>query len=112
MTGCPNGCARPYIAEVGLVGKGPGRYNLYLGGAFDGSRLSKLYASELEHGAILSTLDPLFSAYAAERREGERFGDFLIRTQRVARTSNGADFHANTGAIVAPDSVSVLERTS
>ena len=58
MTGCPNGCARPYIAEIGLVGKGPGRYNLYLGGAFDGSRLSKLYASELEHGAILSTARP------------------------------------------------------
>src|SRR4051812_13094375 len=107
MTGCPNGCARPYIAEIGLVGKGPGRYNLYLGGAFDGSRLSKLYASDLEHGAILSTLDPLFGAYAAERQEGERFGDFLIRTQRVARTSNGADFHTNTGALVAPDSASV-----
>ena len=46
MTGCPNGCARPYLAEIGLVGKGPGRYNLYLGAAFDGSRLSKLYAEE------------------------------------------------------------------
>ena len=44
MTGCPNGCARPYLAEIGLVGKGPGRYNLYLGAAFDGSRVAKLYA--------------------------------------------------------------------
>ncbi len=57
MTGCPNGCARPYLAEIGLVGKGPGRYNLYLGAAFDGSRLSKLYAEDLEHDAIVATLD-------------------------------------------------------
>ena len=57
MTGCPNGCARPYIAEIGLVGKGPGRYNLYLGGAFDGSRLSKLYAEDLDHAGIVAALD-------------------------------------------------------
>jgi sulfite reductase (NADPH) hemoprotein beta-component len=99
MTGCPNGCARPYIAEIGLVGKGPGRYNLYLGGAFDGSRLSKLYAEDLEHAGIVAALDPLFAGYAAERREGERFSEFLIRTQRVAATTNGADFHANTGPL-------------
>ena len=66
MTGCPNGCARPYIAEIGLVGKGPGRYNLYLGGAFDGSRLSKLYAEDLGHDGIVAALDPLFAAYAHE----------------------------------------------
>jgi sulfite reductase (NADPH) hemoprotein beta-component len=99
MTGCPNGCARPYLAEVGLVGKGPGRYNLYLGAAFDGSRLSKLYAEDLEHDAIVSTLDPLFAAYAAERRPAERFGAFLIRTGRIAETGNGRDFHANTGPL-------------
>ncbi len=58
MTGCPNGCARPYIAEIGLVGKGPGRYNLYLGAAFDGSRLSKLYAEDLQHDEIVAKLDP------------------------------------------------------
>ena len=57
MTGCPNGCARPYIAEIGLVGKGPGRYNLYLGAAFDGSRLSKLYAEDLDHNGIVAALD-------------------------------------------------------
>src|SRR5882757_4854213 len=72
MTGCPNGCARPYLAEIGLVGKGPGRYNLYLGAAFDGSRLSKLYAKDLEHDAIIATLDPLFGAYAKEREPNER----------------------------------------
>jgi sulfite reductase (NADPH) hemoprotein beta-component len=98
MTGCPNGCARPYLAEIGLVGKGPGRYNLYIGAAFDGSRMSKLYAEDLEHDAIVAALDPLFAAYAAERKPGERFGAFTIRAGFVAATGNGRDFHANTGA--------------
>jgi len=98
MTGCPNGCARPYLAEIGLVGKGPGRYNLYLGAAFDGSRLSKLYAEDLDHAGIIAKLDPLFAAYAAERKPKERFGGFVIRTGFVAATTSGADFHANTGA--------------
>jgi sulfite reductase (NADPH) hemoprotein beta-component len=98
MTGCPNGCARPYLAEIGLVGKGPGRYNLYLGAAFDGSRLSKLYAEDIDHAAIIRELDPLFAAYAAERKAGEHFGDFVIRAGFVTRTRNGRDFHANVGA--------------
>jgi sulfite reductase (NADPH) hemoprotein beta-component len=97
MTGCPNGCARPYLAEIGLVGKGPGRYNLYLGAAFDGSRLSKLYAEDVEDAGIIAALDPIFAAYAASRQRGERFGDFTIRAGFVAATSNGRDFHANTG---------------
>jgi sulfite reductase (NADPH) hemoprotein beta-component len=99
MTGCPNGCARPYISEVGLVGKGPGRYNLYVGGAFDGSRLSKLYASDLADDGIVAALDPLFAAYAGERRKDEKFGAFLIRTGRIAETRNGLDFHAATGPL-------------
>lgn len=98
MTGCPNGCARPYVAEIGLVGKGPGRYNLYLGAAFDGSRLSKLYAEDLDHGAIIANLDPIFAAYKGERRDGERFGDYVIRAGFIAATVNGADFHKGTGA--------------
>jgi sulfite reductase (NADPH) hemoprotein beta-component len=98
MTGCPNGCARPYLAEIGLVGKGPGRYNLYLGAAFDGSRLSKLYAESVDHNGILGKLSPLFAAYAAERRPGERFGAFVIRAGFVAQTTNGANFHVNCGA--------------
>ena len=97
MTGCPNGCARPYLAEIGLVGKGPGRYNLYLGAAYDGSRMNKLYAEDLEHGALVAALDPIFAAYAAERQKGERFGDFTIRAGFVAATGNGRDFHANVG---------------
>jgi sulfite reductase (NADPH) hemoprotein beta-component len=98
MTGCPNGCARPYLAEIGLVGTGPGRYNLYLGAAYDGSRLSKLYGEDLDHAGIVSALDPVFAAYAAERRDGERFGEFVIRAGFVARSGNGRDFHADVGA--------------
>jgi sulfite reductase (NADPH) hemoprotein beta-component len=98
MTGCPNGCARPYLAEIGLVGKGPGRYNLYLGAAFDGSRPSKLYAEDINHAGIIAALDPIFSAYTAKRQAGERFGEFCIRTGIVAATSNGRDFHANVGS--------------
>jgi sulfite reductase (NADPH) hemoprotein beta-component len=98
MTGCPNGCARPYVAEIALVGKGPGRYNLYLGGAHDGSRLGKLFAEDIEHADILARLDPIFGAYAAERQKDERFGEFVIRAGFVAKTSNGRDFHADTGA--------------
>ena len=97
MSGCPNGCSRPYLAEIGLVGKAPGRYNLYLGAAFDGSRLSKLYAEDLEHDGILEKLTPLFAAYAAERANGEHFSDFVIRAGFVKATGNGRDFHANVG---------------
>ncbi len=95
MTGCPNGCARPYIAEIGLVGRGPERYNLYLGAAFDGSRLSKLYAEDVTASDIASRLDPLFAAYSEQRQPGERFGDFTIRAGFVAETANGPDFHRN-----------------
>jgi sulfite reductase (NADPH) hemoprotein beta-component len=80
-----------------LVGKAPGRYNLYLGASFDGSRLSKLYAEDLDHAGIIEKLSLLFAAYAAERNAGERFGDFAIRAGYVAATGNGRDFHANTG---------------
>ncbi len=97
MTGCPNGCARPYLAEIGLVGKGPGKYNLYLGAAYDGSRLNKLYAENLDHKGILDALDPLFAAYQSERKPGEHFGDFVIRAGFVDATTNGADFHKSSG---------------
>jgi sulfite reductase (NADPH) hemoprotein beta-component len=95
MTGCPNGCARPYLAEIGLVGRTPGRYNLYLGAAFDGSRLNKLYGKDLDHDEIVGALSPLIGSYAKERADGERFGDFVIRKGHVAPTTSGADFHAN-----------------
>lgn len=94
MTGCPNGCARPYLAEIGLVGRGPGLYNLYLGAAFDGSRLNKLYAQDVDKGRIVALLDPLLVAYVTHRRDGERFGDFVIRTGVVKETTAGNRFHA------------------
>jgi sulfite reductase (NADPH) hemoprotein beta-component len=93
MTGCPNGCARPYLAEIGVVGTGPGRYNLYLGGAFDGSRLSKLYRKDLDHDGIVAALAPLFGAYAADRQLGERFSDFVIRAGIIGPTMSGNRFH-------------------
>jgi sulfite reductase (NADPH) hemoprotein beta-component len=95
MTGCPNGCARPYLAEIGLVGRSPGKYNLYLGAAFDGSRLNKLYRKDVGHDEIVAALAPLIERYARERETGERFGDFVIRKGYVAPTLSGRDFHAN-----------------
>jgi sulfite reductase (NADPH) hemoprotein beta-component len=98
MTGCPNGCARPYLAEVALVGKGPGRYNLYLGAAFDGSRMAKLYAEDLDHDSIVATLDPILAAYTRERTGGEHFGDYVIRAGFISASGNGREFHHDTGA--------------
>jgi sulfite reductase (NADPH) hemoprotein beta-component len=101
MTGCPNGCARPYLAEIGLVGRTPGKYNLYLGAAFDGSRLNKLYRKDVGHDEIVAALTPLIERYAKEREKAERFGDFTIRKGYVLPTTSGADFHANLGADLA-----------
>ncbi|HWL53580.1 MAG TPA: NADPH-dependent assimilatory sulfite reductase hemoprotein subunit [Chthoniobacteraceae bacterium] len=95
MTGCPNGCGRPFNSEIGLVGRGPGRYNVYLGGAHAGERLSKLYRQDVDGSEIQNVLGPIFRHYALERLEGEHFGDFVIRANYVAATENGADFHKN-----------------
>ena len=96
MTGCPNGCARPYIAEIGLVGKGPGQYNLYLGAGFAGDRLNKLYRENIDEEEILAALDPLFARYADERNNGEHFGDFAVRIGAVAEVRAGKEFHLDT----------------
>lgn len=96
MTGCPNGCARPYIAEIGLVGKGPGQYNLYLGAGFAGDRLNKLYRENIDEEEILAALDPLFARYARERNNGEHFGDFAVRIGAVAEVRAGREFHLDT----------------
>jgi len=95
MTGCPNGCARPYLAEIGLVGRAPGRYNVYLGGGFSGQRLSKLYRESVRDTDLKPLLAPIISRYARERTPGERFGDFCIRAGCVAATVQGSDFHHN-----------------
>jgi sulfite reductase (NADPH) hemoprotein beta-component len=93
MTGCPNGCARPYLAEIALVGKNLGKYNLYLGGGFVGDRLNKLYRENLGDEEIVATLEPILQRYARERNPGERFGDFVIRAGYVKATRQGKDFH-------------------
>jgi sulfite reductase (NADPH) hemoprotein beta-component len=98
MTGCPNGCARPYLSEIGLVGRTPGIYNLYLGGAHEGIRLNKLHRRDVNGEAIVSALSPLFESYAKERKPGERFGDYVIRAGIVAETTAGLNFHDNLSA--------------
>ena len=79
MTGCPNGCARPYTAEIGLVGKAPGKYQLYLGGNQAGTRLGQLYQESVKNEDLANVLRPLFARFARERQESERFGDFSHR---------------------------------
>jgi len=81
MTGCPNGCARPYAAEIGLVGTAAGKYNLHIGGDNTGERLNKLYKESLEEAQILTELDSLFTAFKVERNERESFGDYTWRKQ-------------------------------
>lgn len=93
MTGCPNGCARPYLGEIGFVGRAPGKYNIYLGAAFDGSRLNKLYKPSVKSEDIVTELAPIIRRYATERQEGERFGDFTIRAGYVKATTEGRLFH-------------------
>ncbi|MDR4432985.1 assimilatory sulfite reductase (NADPH) hemoprotein subunit [Bacillus tequilensis] len=93
MTGCPNGCARHALGEIGFIGKAPGKYNMYLGAAFDGSRLSKMYRENIGEAEILSELRVLLSRYAKEREEGEHFGDFVIRAGIMKATTDGTNFH-------------------
>jgi sulfite reductase (NADPH) hemoprotein beta-component len=93
MSGCPNGCSRPYLAEIAFVGKALNSYNLYLGASFAGQRLNKLYRENLGEKEILEELRPLIREYAEERGEGERFGDFVVRKGHVRATQEGRDFH-------------------
>lgn len=85
ITGCPNGCARPYLAEIGLIGKAPGLYNLLLGGDRTGTRLNALYREAQSADAIIALLDPLFARFAGERLHlDEGFGDFVRRLGLVS----------------------------
>lgn len=79
MTGCPNGCARPYMAEIGFVGKAPGRYQLWLGGNETSTRLNRLYRDVVKDSDIAAELRPLFARFGQERLVGERFGDWVAR---------------------------------
>ena len=93
ITGCPNGCGRPYLAEIGFVGRAPGKYNIYLGAAFNGSRCNTLFKASVPVAEIVPLLGPIIRRYALERTPGERFGDFTIRTGYVNHTGTPADFH-------------------
>lgn len=95
VVGCPNGCGRAMLAEAGLVGRGPGKYNLYLGGNREGTRIPKLYLDNVGEAQILQALDELIGRWVAERRDGEGFGDFVIRAGVVAEVKvSKTDFHA------------------
>lgn len=95
VTGCPNGCGRAMLAEVGLVGRAPGKYNVYLGGNKVGTRIPKLFLDNVAEAEILAQLDQLIGRWATERQTGEDFGDFVIRSGVVAEVKvSKTDFHA------------------
>lgn len=95
VTGCPNGCGRAMLAEVGLVGKGPDRYNLYLGGNKGGTRIPKIYQENLSSAVILTELDGLVARWSTQRKANEAFGDFVIRAGIVSEVKvSKRDFYA------------------
>ena len=92
ITGCPNGCARPYAGDIGIVGRMPGYYAIYVGGDFEGTRLNAKLFEKVAEAEIGETLEPLFAAFAADRRDGEGFGDFCHRLgiERLAEIAGTA----------------------
>ena len=94
VTGCPNGCGRAMLAEIGLIGKGPGKYNMYLGGNKAGTRIPKIYQENLSEQALLAEIDQLVARWSVERHNDECFGDFVIRVGIVDEVKVSArDFH-------------------
>jgi sulfite reductase (NADPH) hemoprotein beta-component len=93
MSGCPNGCSRPYVAEIALTGRAPGKYNLYFGGGFHGQRLNKMYLENAGEDALLVALDKVLAHYARDRQPHEHFGDFTIRAGYVAEVKEGKTFN-------------------
>jgi sulfite reductase (NADPH) hemoprotein beta-component len=102
ITGCPNGCARPYLAEIAFVGKAPGKYALYLGAKYNGTRLNRLVSPSITVDGAVAMLTPIIKRYALEREEGEGFGDFCDRVIIPA----DATLHS-VGTVVAPEPVAV-----
>ncbi len=93
MTGCPNGCARPYIAEIAFVGRAPNKYNIHLGGGFIGDRIGGIWKRSVLGNEIAETLRPVLKQYAEERNEGEKFGDFVIRAGIIHEVTHGSEVH-------------------
>ncbi|THC98526.1 hypothetical protein EYZ11_001956 [Aspergillus tanneri] len=107
MTGCPNGCARPWLAEAAFVGKAYGAYNMYLGGGYHGQRLNKLYRSSIMEDEILEIMKGLLKRYSLERNTDgevpERFGDWCIRAGVIKETTDGQNFHEGVSRNHHPD---------
>jgi sulfite reductase (NADPH) hemoprotein beta-component len=94
VTGCPNGCGRAMLAEIGLVGKGPGKYNMHLGGNLTGTRVPKMYKENLDEQNILTEIDDLVTRWVNDREANEAFGDFVIRVGIIAEVKvSKRDFH-------------------
>jgi sulfite reductase (NADPH) hemoprotein beta-component len=94
VTGCPNGCGRAMLAEIGLVGKAPGRYNFHIGGNLAGTRIPRMYRENITEQQILDEIDTLVGRWASEREVGEAFGDFVIRAGIVRPVIDSArDFY-------------------
>lgn len=94
ITGCPNGCGRAMLAEVGLVGKGPGKYNLHIGGNREGTRIPKMYKENISEDEIFAELESLVARWAKEREHNEAFGDFVVRAGVIAPVIDSArDFY-------------------
>lgn len=94
MSGCPNGCSRPYLGEIGLVGRAPGRYNLYLGASFNGDRLNRMVLDNADEAAILEAIDGWFGRFSLERESAETFGNFSVRTGLVPPVTHGSEVNA------------------
>jgi sulfite reductase (NADPH) hemoprotein beta-component len=103
ITGCPNGCGRPVLGEIGLIGKAPGKYNVYLGAAFNGARMNVLYRTSVPIAEVLPLLNPIFRDYATSRTAGERFGDFVLRKGYVTQTHTPHDFHEQKNVAIAAE---------
>lgn len=93
MSGCANGCSRPWMAEAGFVGKAPGQYVMTLGGSHNGTRLSKIYRESVDEKEILEIMNKLVPLYAENRIEGESFGDYVIRAGIIKPTTEGKAFY-------------------
>ena len=100
MSGCPNGCSRPALAEIAFIGKAPGKYNLYLGGSFIGDRLNQLYRENIDEEEILATLKEIFHDFAQNRTDKEHFGDFVVRKGYVDEVYDGQNFHRDMKGVL------------
>ncbi len=112
VTGCPNGCARPYLAEIGLVGRAPNKYALFLGAKYNGTRLNRLMAPSVTVDDALGLLTPIIRRYAVERGEGEGFGDFCDREILPADATLHSIGTLPGASVPAPDVPTVQTATS